>query len=207
MYILAFALIVTGKQGFDEVHTFHPSLILLDLTMPQMNGMEVCRRLREKEETRQIPIIMVTANSEDADITIGLELGADDYVAKPFSLRQLVARIRAVLRRTVTAGTPNTATSSNKLQLNGIEMDYQSRELKLNGDNVPLTLTEFDLLWHMAKEPGKIFTREELLERLQKEDGTITKRNIDVHIMTLRKKMGDQGERINPVRGLGYKVR
>ncbi len=197
-----------GKMGYEAVQTFHPSLILLDLTMPQMNGIEVCRRLREKEDTRQIPIIMVTANSEDADITIGLELGADDYVAKPFSLRQLVARIRAVLRRAVNTETLSPAgASSDSIQLSGIEMNYAKRELKLNGENITLTLTEFELLWNMVKDPGKIFSREEFLERLQKQDGSITKRNIDVHVMTLRKKMGEDGSRISTVRGLGYKIR
>jgi len=193
-----------GLTGYQAVGSFKPSLILLDLTMPKMNGIEVCRRLREEDKTRKIPIIMVTANADDADVTLGLELGADDYVAKPFSVRQLVARIRAVLRRV----TPSTVdVSADVLQVGGISLDQRTREVKVHGDIVALTLTEFDILWHMAKEAGKVFSREALLERLQRQDDSLVKRNIDVHVMTLRKKLGDEGPRIMTVRGIGYKLR
>lgn len=194
-----------GKQGFDAVGIFNPSLILLDLTMPPMSGLEVCRKLRQEENTRSIPIIMVTANSDDTDVTLGLELGADDYVAKPFSVRQLVARIRAVLRRAV----PNGKIEANvdELTIGGICLNQRTREVKVHNQLVALTVTEFDILWHMGKECGKVFSREELLERLQRQDDSLVKRNIDVHVMTLRKKLGEEGPRIMTVRGIGYKLR
>jgi len=194
-----------GKQGFDAVGSFLPSLILLDLTMPLMNGLEVCRKLRQEERTRAIPIIMVTANSDDTDVTLGLELGADDYVAKPFSVRQLVARIRAVLRRSAPA--IKTETNAEELLVGGISLNQRTREVKVHNELVALTVTEFDILWHMGKECGKVFSREELLERLRRQDDSLVKRNIDVHVMTLRKKLGDEGPRIMTVRGIGYKLR
>ncbi len=193
-----------GKAGLDAVHSFQPSLVLLDITMPQMNGIEVCKRLREEDKTKAIPIIMVTAHSEEADVTLGLELGADDYVAKPFSVRTLIARIRAVLRR---SGPNLNDPVLNDLHVGGIRMDLRTREVRVHGEVVPFTATEFDLLWELARDAGKAFSREELLKRLERNESELVKRNIDVHVMTLRKKLGEEGGRIVTVRGIGYKVR
>lgn len=192
-----------GAAGFEQVHTFQPQLILLDLTMPRMSGIEVCRRLREGEATRHIPIIMVTAHSADEEVTQGLDVGADDYVAKPFSVRQLISRIRAVLRR-APAPTPP---PSDTLQVGEIVLDQRSHEVRARGELVPFTVTEFDILWHMAKDPGKVFSREMLLKLLDREEGELVKRNIDVHMTTVRKKLGAEGKRILTVRGKGYKVK
>lgn len=192
-----------GRLGWEAILALRPSLILLDITMPEMNGVEVCRLVRQGESTRRIPIIMVTANSDDADVTVGLEMGADDYVPKPFSLRQLVARIRAVLRRSVAP----VAMDQSEINLGPLKIDCRGHEASIAGRLLNLTKTEFSLLQSMAAEPGRVFTREEHLELMDKEDDAIVKRNIDVHIMTLRRKLGEHGHLIHTVRGIGYKIK
>lgn len=194
-----------GKQGLDQARNLKPSLILLDLTMPVMGGLEVCKALRQEQKTKSIPIIMVTAHAEEEDVTRGLEIGADDYVAKPFSTGQLIARIRAVLRRSLNGSAPSPEAPTAPIVLGPLTIDLRSHEATLRGNVLPLTLAEFTLLATMAAEPGKAFTREALAEKISRHEGPSENRNIDVHIMSVRKKLGADSGLIQTVRGIGYR--
>ncbi len=178
--------------------------MLLDLMLPGLDGLEVCRRLKTEPRTAGIPIIMVTARGEEADIVAGLELGADDYVTKPFSPRELVARIRAVLRR----GHPARLDHDDVIEFAEMTIDLARREIHVDGDAVELTALEFDLLAALASAPGRVFTRAQLLERVWGWDYFGAERVVDVHIGNLRKALGDDATEprfIATVRGVGYK--
>jgi DNA-binding response OmpR family regulator len=165
--------------------------------MPGLDGLEVCRRIREKS---RIPVIMLTARGDETDRVVGLELGADDYVPKPFSPRELLARLRAVLRRTAPAGEP-------PLVVGNVSVDLGAREVKVAGGLVELTALEFDLLVALARRPGRVVPREVLLEEAGRGDVTVSDRTVDVHVSHLRKKLGDDPRAprlIKTVRGVGY---
>jgi len=186
-----------GRQGLATLERGVFDAILLDVMMPGMDGLEVCRRIREKS---RIPIIMLTARGDETDRVVGLELGADDYVPKPFSPRELLARLRAVLRRTAPAGEP-------PLVIGTISVDLQAREVRVSGAGVELTALEFDLLVALARRPGRVVPREVLLEEAGRGDVTVSDRTVDVHVSHLRRKLGDDPRSprlIKTVRGVGY---
>ncbi len=190
------------RDGIEEAVGHHPSLILLDVIMPGLSGIEVCQTLKSREETREIPIIFLTGQGAEKDIISGLELGADDYLTKPFSYNLLVARIRAVLRRAGTKDDPGQTFSAGP-----ITVDIPRHEVTLEGQAVALTMAEFQLVAALARSPGRVLSRKALLREIAKDDEPIIERNVDVHIGTLRKKLGRHGALILTVRGIGYKFR
>jgi len=192
----------SGEEGLAYAETHHPDLILLDLMLPGISGLEVCRRLKYGENTRAIPLLMVTARGEDADIVAGLELGADDYVTKPFSPRVLLARIQAVLRR---ASQPD-APEEPLLRRGELTINPARHQVLLAGRETPLTSTEFRILHFLAARPGWVFTRDQIVNAIHEENFAVTARSIDVQIVGLRKKL-DGTDCIETVRGVGYRFR
>ena len=180
-----------------------PDLIILDLMLPNVDGLDVCKELKKNSQTQHIPIIMLTAKTEEADVVTGLELGADDYVTKPFSPRVLVARVRAVLRRK-TYGLDN---KSEPLSIHEIIIHPGRHEVLVDGESVDLTFTEFNILQFLAKRPGWVFTRYQIVDAVRGDDYPVTERSVDVQIVGLRKKLGDYGHYIETVRGVGYRFK
>jgi len=190
-----------GEQALRLVREDRPDLVLLDLMLPGLDGLEVCRRMRSIEDTARIPIIMVTAKAEETDAVIGLGVGADDYLRKPFGLKELVARIRAVLRRAEEPGD----SAPQILRQGELEVDPARHEVRLRDETIPCTATEFRLLFHLVKHPGRVFTRPQLLDKAVGSDVIVVERNVDVHVSALRRKLKDYGDRIVTIRGVGYK--
>jgi len=193
----------SGEKTLNIARMEHPDLIVLDLMLPGMDGLEVARVLKNDPKTKDIPIVMLTAKGEEADIVTGLELGADDYVTKPFSPRILVARVRAVLRRKVKE-TPEDKTS---LKIHNLLIHPGRREVLVNGDQVQLTFTEFGILNFLARRPGWVFTRSQIVDAVRGDDYPVTDRSVDVQIVGLRKKLGPAGKYIETVRGVGYRFK
>jgi len=186
--------VATGRAALDGREV---DLVLLDLGLPDLDGMEVCRQLRARSS---VPIIVLTARGEEVDRVLGLELGADDYLVKPFGFRELMARIRAVTRR---SGAPEAPTT---VHLGEVEVDLRARRVTVSGDEVELTRKEFDLLALLVADPGALRTRQEILERVWDAHWYGPTKTLDVHIAALRKKLGDPGL-IETVRGVGFRVR
>jgi len=191
----------TGEEGLVSARKKPPDVVLLDLMLPGIQGLEVCRRLRNLTETSTTPIIMVTAKGEEPDVVAGLEMGADDYMSKPFSTRELVARVRSVLRRGSSSDGTGTIT-----EMGPIEIDSGRHEVSVRGEPLKLTLAEFKLLQSLSSNPGRVFTRAQLIRNITGGDTHIVERNIDVHVRSLRKKLGADGYLIKTVRGVGYKI-
>lgn len=194
----------TGEAGLQKARTVAPDVILLDIMLPGVDGLDVCRALKRDDATRGIPIIMMTARGEEADVVTGLELGADDYVTKPFSPRVLVARVRAVLRRRAVPAVPD---DTQTLRIGGIVIIPGRHEVRIDDSVVDLTLTEFRLLHLLAGRPGWVFTRSQIVEAVHGESYPVTDRSVDVQIVGLRRKLGDRGTHIETVRGVGYRFR
>ena len=192
-----------GEVGLREAQTRQPGMVVLDLMLPGLDGLEVCRQLKHRDETRGIPVIMITAKGEEADVVTGLELGADDYITKPFSPREMVARTRAVLRR----GTNLAASKRTRIELGEVVLDSERHEVVVSGEVVVFTRAEFRLLWTLMSSPGRVYTRDYLVERLTEGETIILDRNVDVHVSTIRKKLGQEAHSIATVRGVGYKYR
>ena len=191
-----------GERGLADATRHQPDLVLLDLMLPGLDGLEVCRRLRAQAETRGIPVLVLTAKGEETDVVIGLEMGADDYLTKPFSPRELVARVRALLRRAQRSeGDPG----KTRIEMHGLIMDLTRHEVLNQGSPVPLTRAEFRLLWTLAQRPGRVYSRNELVDEITAGEALIVDRNVDVHVSALRKKLGEAGKLIATVRGVGYK--
>lgn len=193
----------TGELGLKAAKDSLPDLVVLDLMLPGMDGLEVCRKLREDPATRDMCIIMLTAKGTEADIVVGLTLGADDYITKPFSTAELMARVKAVLRRTETR--EHEAGEKDVLRSGAIAIDLTKHEATLGGEKVELTLSEFKLLSFLLRKKGRVFTRDQLLDAVVGPDVFVTARNIDVHVAALRKKLGKYGGSIVTVRGVGYR--
>ncbi len=191
-----------GVDGLNRALQEQPDLVLLDLMLPELDGLEVCQRLRSDNRTSDIPIIMVTAKGEESDIVLGLGVGADDYIIKPFSPRELVARLKAVLRRT-----PNRdkRVTNELVQRDGLQVDPGRHRVLISQEEVPFTATEFRMLHFLATHPGRVFTRDKLLSNVIGEDSVVVDRTIDVHIKTIRKKLGSYRHLIETVRGVGYR--
>ncbi|MBW1927096.1 MAG: response regulator [Deltaproteobacteria bacterium] len=194
---------VSGEQALRLVRSENPDLIMLDLMLPGIDGLEVTRRLKNDPDTKNLPIVMLTAKGEEADIVTGLELGADDYITKPFSPRILIARIRAVLRRRIKGQTEETSV----LRIHDLEIDPGRHEVLVNEKPVQLTFTEFGILNYLARRPGWVFTRFQIVEAVRGEDYPVTDRSVDVQIVGLRKKLGPAGKYIETVRGVGYRFK
>lgn len=192
-----------GEEGLALVHKEFPDAILLDLMLPKLDGLEVCRRLKADPHLRSIPVIMVTAKGEVNDIVAGLEAGADDYVTKPFIPKVLVARIKAVVRR----GTWDDERPHERLVLGSVIVDAKRHEVRVEGEPVTLTATEFKLLHYLASHPGRVFTRNHLLDRVMGGDAALVDRNIDVHVGAIRRKLGAYRDLIETIRGVGYRLR
>jgi len=192
----------SGEAGLKAALAAPPELVLLDLMLPGMDGLSVCRRLRADEKTRDVPVIMLTAKSAEADIVTGLELGADDYLTKAVSPRVLLARVRAILRRAVDGADEEQA---KVLRRGEIEIDNLHHEVRLAGHLVELTLTEFRVLETLARRPGVVFTRYQIVDAVKGEDYPVTDRSVDVQIVGLRRKLGRHGALIETVRGVGYR--
>jgi two-component system alkaline phosphatase synthesis response regulator PhoP len=193
----------SGEKTLNLVKTGIPDLIVLDLMLPGMDGLEVARRLKDNPHTKNVPIVMLTAKGEEADIVTGLELGADDYVTKPFSPRILLARVRAVLRRKGQESQDKTAV----IQTHNLVIHPGRREVRVNDDPVQLTFTEFGILHYLARRPGWVFTRSQIVDEVRGDDYYVTDRSVDVQIVGLRKKLGPAGEYIETVRGVGYRFK
>ncbi len=194
----------TGETGLQKARTTSPDLILLDIMLPGVDGLDVCRSLKRDEATRTIPIIMMTARGEEADVVTGLELGADDYVTKPFSPRVLIARVKAVLRRRSAAEAP---VDTQSLRIGNIIIIPGRHEVRIDDTLIDLTVTEFRLLHLLAGRPGWVFTRSQIVESVHGEHYPVTDRSVDVQIVGLRKKLGTHGTMIETVRGVGYRFR
>ncbi|MBK8977605.1 MAG: response regulator [Planctomycetes bacterium] len=191
-----------GEEGLEAVRRFAPDLVLLDLMLPGLDGLEVCRRLKQDAVTRSIPIIMVTAKGEETDEVLGLGVGADDYVTKPFSPKALVARVGAVLRR----GAPKADRGAGeRIVCGGLVIDAGRHEVRIDDELVSFTATELRLLHFLASHPGRVFSRDHLLSRVIGEDAVVLDRNIDVHVGALRKKLGAYRAHVETVRGVGYR--
>lgn len=193
-----------GLSGLEAVRQALPDLLVLDLMLPRMDGLEVCRRLRADAATRQLPILVLTAKGEESDIVLGLGLGADDYMVKPFSPRELVARIQAVLRRHPRLAAAQEA-PSERVTREGLVIDIGRHEVLVDGQPVVFTATQLRLLHHLALHPGRVFTREQLLDHAVGSDTVITDRNVDVHMRAIRQKLAGYAKLIETVRGVGYR--
>jgi two-component system alkaline phosphatase synthesis response regulator PhoP len=195
-----------GDQIIESVKNDRPALLFLDVMLPGKNGIEVCKALRMAEETRNLPIIMVTAKGSETDKVVGLELGADDYVTKPFSPKELVARAKAVLRRAANHGKIE-VNGTGLLKVRDLQVDLKGHRVTLKSEEVFLTLTEFNLLKVLISETGKVMTRNDLMIKAIGSDVSVTDRTIDVHLAALRKKLGTYGDLIETVRGVGYRFK
>jgi len=194
---------LNGEDALKKARSEIYDLIILDLMLPGIDGLEVTRKLKDDQKTRSVPVVMLTAKGEESDVVAGLELGADDYITKPFSPRILTARVRAVLRRKSTEPEDDTAV----IRIHGFEIDPGKRSVTVDGQLVGLTYTEFQVLWSLARRPGWVFTRTQIVDAVRGDDYPVTDRSVDVQIVGLRKKLGTHGEFIETVRGVGYRFR
>ena len=189
-----------GETLFDALNQARPQLIMLDIMLPGMDGMEILKRIRQNPVTARIPVIMASARGTEYDKVMGLDLGADDYLAKPFGMMEMVSRIRAVLRRS------SVGAAASNLRLGGLSMDVAAHTITADGIRISLTLKEFELLRLFLSAPGQVFSREQLLEQVWGTDYVGESRTVDVHIATLRTKLGASGDYIRTVRGVGYRM-
>jgi two-component system phosphate regulon response regulator PhoB/two-component system alkaline phosphatase synthesis response regulator PhoP len=194
-------------EGFQEAEDLFrylarekPSLIILDLMLPDTDGLEVCRHIRKSDSLASIPIIMLTARGDESDKVVGLELGADDYVTKPFSVKELVARIHAVLRR------PGEGEAGRRIVVGSLVVDLDKFEVTAEGTKIDLTATEFKILQLLASRKGRVFTRDQILDFLWGHEKAVVDRTVDVHIRNLREKLGGAASLIKNIRGVGYKI-
>lgn len=191
-----------GASGLAQVRKSPPDLLLLDLMLPKLSGLEICKEVRRDETLNRLPIVMLTARGEEADRVVGLELGADDYVTKPFSPRELVARVKALLRRVEPAGT-----AEKVIEIGALRIDPASYRVTRNSKVIPLSTLEFRLLFYLAARPNKVFTRDQLLDAVWGTERFVTPRSVDVYIRRLREKIETDPQRpvfVKTVRGAGY---
>ncbi len=196
-------LATDGEQALDKAKRHAPDLVILDVMLPKLDGIEVCRQLRAEPAFRRLPILMLTAKSEESDVVLGLGMGADDYLSKPARPRELVARVRSLLRRS----SHNDATiTQERIAVGNLVIDPIRFEIRIGeGEAVQMTPSEFKLLQTLASSPGRVFRRSELLDSTIGAGAIVTERNIDTHVKSVRKKLGSHGELIETVRGVGYR--
>ena len=193
---------VDGINGLKAIEREKPDLVVLDIMLPGLNGFDVCRRMRSNPELKKIPIVIISAKSDELDMVLGLELGADDYVAKPFSPKVLFSRVKAVLRR----GQPGQK-SDKALTFGEFTLETDRYLLRKGEEYITLTLSEFGILKRLLENQGRVLTRNQLLDDIQNDDSFIVDRNVDVHIAALRKKLGSTSNWIETVRGIGYRLK
>lgn len=193
----------TGERAVEIARTELPDLIVLDLMLPGMDGLEVAKFLKNDPETESIPIVMLTAKGEESDVVTGLELGADDYVTKPFSPKILAARVKVVLRRKLT----EPPDGSEVVKIHNLVIHPGRREVRVDNKPVDLTFTEFGILSYLVRRPGWVFTRSQIVDAVRGQDYFVTDRSVDVQIVGLRKKLGPNGKFIETVRGVGYRFK
>lgn len=196
---------MNGEEGFQKARDLQPDLVVLDLMLPGMDGLEVCRRLRKSPDTKSCPVIMLTAKGEEADIVQGLELGADDYLPKPFSPQVLLARVRAILRRN--ARVEGASEQEEPIGVFDLFIHPGRNRVTVAGEPVELTFTEFRILLLLASRPGWVFSRSQIVDAIHGDGYAVTDRAVDVQIVGLRKKLGDCGQYIETVRGVGYRFK
>lgn len=194
----------TGEDALRVARETKPDLIILDIMLPGMNGTEVCKRLKSAEETRNIPVLMLTAKSSSSDVVNGLELGADDYVTKPFIPSVLLARVRALLRRVQRSEAASAPPA--RIRIHDILIDVSRHEVSAGDNPVALSATEFAILEFLARNPGWVFSRNRIINAVKGEDYPVTERSVDVQILGLRRKLGEYGKHIETVRGVGYRL-
>ena len=192
----------SGSEGLEAIRAKQPNLVILDLMLPGMDGLTVCQQVRAETAIKATPIIIVSATEEESDVVIGLGLGADDYVPKPFSPRELLARVKAVLRRSQQT---DQGDQHERVVIGDLSIDLEKHSVSIGGQLVKLTATEFKLLYQLASHPGRAYTREQLLNRVVGDGVVVVDRNIDVHIRAVRKKIGSYADHIQTVRGVGYR--
>jgi two-component system phosphate regulon response regulator PhoB len=192
-----------GKTALESIRKSAPDVVVLDLMLPDLDGLEICRRIRASDEHRRIAVVMVTAKGDEADIVAGIEIGADDYVNKPFSPRVLVARVKAVLRRSAEIK----PATGKRIELAGgrLSVDPERHVTLADGKSVELTLTEFSMLHFLALRPGFVRTRDQIIAAVHGRNVVLSSRTVDVHMTALRRKLGDLGQMIETVRGVGYR--
>lgn len=194
----------SGEKGLDLAGTESPDLVLLDIMLPGISGLDVCRALKRDPRTVNIPVILLTARNEDIDVVTGLEVGADDYVTKPFSPKVLAARIRAVLRRKASTAIDN---DSPVVQLGDVVIERDKRQVTIGSEQLDLTFTEYELLLLLARRPGWVYSRSHIIDTLREGQHVITDRAIDVQVANLRRKLGQCGNYVETVRGVGYRMK
>jgi two-component system, OmpR family, alkaline phosphatase synthesis response regulator PhoP len=195
---------LSGEEALTQLEARSPDLVILDLMLPGADGLEICRAMKRDTRTAIIPIIILSARGEEADVVAGLELGADDYLTKPFSPRVLQARIKAVLRR---QQTDTTEEDSTVISRGDLVIHPGRHEVTLGGQPVPLTSTEFRILCLLVRRPGWVFSRQQIIEAAPGHDASVTERSVDVHIVSLRRKLGASGQAIETIRGVGYRFK
>ncbi len=200
-------VVQSGLSAWEKINQDPPRLVILDLMLPDLDGLEICRRMKRHDHTRDIPVMIVSAKGEEADIVVGLELGADDYVTKPFSPKVLMARMRNLLRRTSGAVTP-IAPDHNKISIadGSFVIDLDRHHITVGGKPVEFTRSEFDILHCLVSKPGFVRTRDQIIASVHGESAVLTSRTVDVHITAIRRKLGEFGGLIRTVRGVGYRV-
>jgi len=191
-----------GEEALKLVSEKEPEMVILDLMLPGIDGLDVCRELKRNDKTSSIQVIMLTAKGEESEIVVGLELGADDYIPKPFSPRVLVARVKAVLRRT-----KGKREEAKIIKTNKLEIDLIRHHVTFSGMPLALTSTEFNILTFLAQNRGRVFTRDQLLDHAWKEESYVVDRTVDVHIRRLRQKLGQGSQLIETIRGVGYRFK
>ncbi len=196
----------SGSEALEAVEKRVPDVVSLDIMLPDLDGLEVCRRLKRNPSTSGLPIVIVSAKGEEAEVVAGLELGADDYVTKPFSPRVLMARLKAVLRRREDGAESDEDVRSRLLSAAGLDIDTERHTVRVRGDKIDLTITEFRLLDYLAQRPGFVRTRDQIVSAIRGEGTVLSSRAIDVHVASLRRKLGESGGMIETVRGVGYRV-
>ncbi|MBI2608998.1 MAG: response regulator transcription factor [Deltaproteobacteria bacterium] len=192
---------LNAEEGLKKITQKLPDLVILDLMLPQMSGLELCEELKTQENTKNMAVVMLTAKSETADIVYGLELGADDYITKPFDIREVVARLKAVLRRAF-----HKRKSEESFSYKGLKADWARHKIFVDKEEVHLTLTEFKILKALVENHGRVLTRDKLLDMVVGHDTAVIDRTIDVHILALRKKLKNWGQFIETIRGIGYRL-
>lgn len=195
-----------GHQGIAEIQRTPPDLVILDLMLPGLDGIEICRQIRAEPRTSRVPVIMVTAKGEESDVVLGLGMGADDYIAKPFSPRELIARVKAILRRGLRASnSPPEQSGPEKIEIGPLAIDTARHEVRINDSAERFTATEFRLLYFLATHPGRVFSRDQLISNVIGDGAIVLDRNIDVHIRSIRKKLGSARDMVETIRGVGYR--
>ncbi|MFM1829821.1 MAG: Alkaline phosphatase synthesis transcriptional regulatory protein PhoP [Planctomycetota bacterium] len=194
-----------GKAAIEAIRKSPPDVVLLDLMLPDLDGLEICRRIRASDEHRRIGVVMVTAKGDESDVVSGIELGADDYISKPFSPRVLVARVKAVLRRSSDGKSSPSATKRTELANGRLVVDPERHVTHVDGKPVDLTLTEFGMLHFLVQRPGFVRTRDQIIAAVHGRNVVLSSRTVDVHMTALRRKLGDLGTFIETVRGVGYR--